>query len=261
MKCLEQYRSRLHTNVNRDLRVIVQTADEEAIHRFRVGVKRLTALYRMLGMAKPELRWKSRLRPARSMSRAISRVRDVHIALELIAKIPGIAADERKSMERALRLRIRKDFRAFQRLALDDNKIPLRLPTIRSLGLSGNIILRHKSEVLAQYLGRITNRRIRLNTMQWHDKRILLKRYHHTLDAFAQCPGQGRIETDLKQITMLEKLLGDWHDRVICVETLQGLELEKIPAGTIAGLNREAHILLGAARIYLGEFSRRQALT
>jgi CHAD domain-containing protein len=48
MNCLDQYRSKLLAPVNRDFRTIVAAPDEESIHRFRVGAKRLTALYRFV---------------------------------------------------------------------------------------------------------------------------------------------------------------------------------------------------------------------
>ena len=48
MICLERYRSELLSGTNRELRIIIGTADESSIHLFRVSVKRLTALYRFL---------------------------------------------------------------------------------------------------------------------------------------------------------------------------------------------------------------------
>ncbi len=59
-----------------------------------------------------------------------------------------------------------------------------------------------------------------MDAKQWHKKRVLLKRYHHQLDAFCLCPDHSSDEAELKQIKIVEQLLGDWHDRVVTAEIL-----------------------------------------
>ena len=96
-----------------------------------------------------------------------------------------------------------------------------------------------------------------MNAGQWHKKRILLKRYHHKMDAFCYCPGHKSDENELKQIKILEQLLGDWHDRVITIEILKSFEGLEVAAGpAIATMEKQEELLLGSARIYLGKFSR-----
>ena len=84
MKCLDQYRRKLLTGVNRNLRIIIDTPDAESIHQFRVGVKRLTALYRFLAIVEPRLKASKPLKPARQLSSSISTIRDCQINLGLI---------------------------------------------------------------------------------------------------------------------------------------------------------------------------------
>jgi CHAD domain-containing protein len=139
--------------------------------------------------------------------------------------------------------------------------LPLRLATIRSMKLSESAILRHKPDALQQLLCAIADISNDPATEQWHAARILLKRYHHTLDAFSGCPGQRLDEKELNRIVMLESLLGDWHDRVIAVAILRSFgDLEKQAAPLIMELDRQEGLLLGSARIYLRKFNRRQVV-
>jgi CHAD domain-containing protein len=260
MNCLNQYRSKLLATVNRELRAIVIAPDEESIHRFRVGVKRLTALYRFLGAVRPETKAKQVLKPARRLSSSISRVRDCHITLGLISELVVLDKSELTTLQRAVHNRILKDYREFQKLTQSGIRIPLRLLTFRSMAISENAIGRHKSEFLQQLLTGIANTSNQSSDEKWHTARILLKRYHHTQDAFIQCPGRRLDEKEMKQIEMLERLLGDWHDRVIAVDILCSFkEHEKQTVPMIIELNRQERLLLGSARIYLDKFNRRQA--
>jgi CHAD domain-containing protein len=266
MNCLEQYRSKLLSGANRELRIIVGTPDETSIHRFRVSVKRFTALYRFLAAIDSEIDAKQILKPARKLSKCISKIRDIHITLNLFAELDGLDATEMRNLQRALNARIQHDYQAFLNLAESDIQIPLRLPTVHSLGLAESTILRSKPEILRQLRDGFCDGAQRLNGRQWHKKRILMKRYHHSLDAFSNCPGHVHDEKELAQMKMLESLLGDWHDRVVAVEILQSLtELQAQTATAIVLLKKQERLLLGASRIYLEKFilweTKQQALT
>jgi CHAD domain-containing protein len=254
--CLDQYRGKLLGSTNRELRAIVESPEEGSIHRFRVGVKRLTAFYRLLAAFDPEIDSKQILRPARKLSSSISKVRDIHITLNLFSELEGLDTADVDLLKRALQARCAEEYRAFQQLVAGGVPVPLRMPTVRSLGLTESTVLRHKAEVLQQSKQKIFDDKRRLDARRWHDKRILLKRYHHSLDAFSNCPGHGQDEKELMQMKMLEQLLGDWHDRVIAVDILQSLpRLQARAEGTIAALQRQEHALLASSRIYLARFA------
>ena len=177
MNCLDPYRGKLLAAVNRDLRAIVGAPDEQSIHRFRVGVKRLTALYRFLDVVKPEIAAQHLLKPARKLSRSISKVRDCHITLGLITELAEPGSSELTSLQPAVHARIHQDYRAFVKLTQATISLPLRLATIRSMKLSESAILRHKPEVLQQLLCAIADVSSDPAAEQWHAARILLKRY------------------------------------------------------------------------------------
>jgi len=255
MKCLDQYRRKLLTGVNRNLRIIVEAPDAESIHQFRVGVKRLTALYRFLATAEPGLKAGQLLKPARQLSRSISKVRDCHIALGLINTESTLSPAESEDLLCAVQARIHDNHCEFRQLVLAGVRIPLRLPTIQSLQITQHRLLQYKPVVLQQLLESIAAPVAPDADEQWHDKRILLKRYRHTQDAFAECPGNRLDEAELKLISLLEQLLGDWHDRVIAIDILRACSnCAAQTAPLLAELARQETLLLGAARIYLDKF-------
>ena len=255
MTCIDRYRSDLVANTNRNLGIILNAVDEEAIHRFRVSVKRLTALYRFLGEVNPEIRARQLLRPLRRLSKDIARVRDCHITLNLLTEIGY--ADRSGGLRDALHARIEIDYRHFAERSRDLGLERVRLPTLGALGFSEAGLLRAKPAVLESLRAQITPGDGGLDAEAWHRRRILLKRYHHSLDAFQHCRGQRADERDIAKMKMLEQLLGDWHDRVVAVEIIESLD----PAvddrsGLVAELNEQAHNLLASARIYLARFVR-----
>ena len=257
MNCLDKYRSRLIGQLNRDLRIIRDTPDEEAVHDFRVGMKRLTALYYFLNDVDPRLKTRKLIKPYRSMAKSIGIIRDGHIAVHLVQELGEISLADKKILISALRAKTRNDYRLVKRSLQTGAHTRVSVPTIRSMAISERAILRQKPVILKILLSQIVNTRPRMTANQWHKKRILLKRYHHKLDAFHFCPGHTSDESELKQITILEKLLGDWHDRVVTAETLQVLNgVEAAAARAVSVMRRQDRLLLGSARIYLNKFKQ-----
>jgi CHAD domain-containing protein len=257
MNCLDKYRSKLVRKINKDLRIILTRPEEEPVHDFRVGVKRLTALYYFLNRIDSDLKAKRILKPYRSLFKSIGKIRDAHIAVQLIQSLDEISLENSRILVKALRSGIRNDYRHFQAYVRAHSPLSIRTPTVSSTGISARAILRLKPLVLNELLLQILSTEDRMNARQWHRKRILLKRYHHKMDAFIYCPGQKSDENELKQIKILEQLLGDWHDRVIATEILQSIEgLEAAAGPAIAIMIEQERLLLGSARIYLGKFSR-----
>ena len=257
MNCLDKYRSKLVREINKDLRIILVQPEEESVHDFRVGIKRLTALYYFLSRIDTELKAKRILKPYRSLFKSIGNIRDAHIAMHLIQGLDEISTADTEILIKALRSNIRKDYRGFQATVRAHSPISIRTPTVSSTGISARAILRLKPVVLNELLLQILGTEGRMNARQWHKKRILLKRYHHKMDAFCYCPGHKSDENEIKQIKILEQLLGDWHDRVITIEILQSFAgLEGAVGPAIAIMKKQEALLLGSAKIYLSKFSR-----
>jgi CHAD domain-containing protein len=256
MNCLDKYRSKLVREINKDLRIILEKPKEDAVHDFRVGVKRLRALYYFLNEINADLRTKEILKPYRLMFKSMGSIRDGHIAAHLIAGLDEVNVEESKILVGAISSRIRKNYRLFQKYVQSNARISVRMPTVRSTGISERTILRGKRIVLNNLLHKILSAEGRMNAEKWHKKRILLKRYRHTLDAFYFCPGHRSDEDEIKQIKIIEQLLGDWHDRVITIQLLQTFQgLEAQTGLAIAIMKKQEKLLLGSAKIYLGKYT------
>jgi len=257
MNCLDRYRSKLVSQINRDLKIILASPDEEAIHNFRVGMKRLTALYFFLHEVDPGLKNRKILKPYRRLAKSIGVIRDGHIVVNLIQELDEICLADKKVLVNAIKSKSGNDYRLFKKSIEASTPTRVNVPTIRSMGLSERAILREKPIVLKGLLSQIMSTRPRMTAEQWHKKRILLKRYHHKLDAFCFCPGHSSDENELKQIKILEQLLGDWHDRIIAAEILPLLNgVEAAANRAIAVMRKQDRMLLGSAKIYLNKYQK-----
>jgi len=165
--------------------------------------------------------------------------------MHLVKDLGEVNPEESKILVRAIRSRIRRDYRLFQKNVQSNVRISVRMPTVRSLGISERDILRGKRMVLNNLLHNILSTEGRMNAEKWHKKRILLKRYRHQLDVFCFCPGHRTDEDEIKQIKIVEQLLGDWHDRVATTQLLQSLQrLEAQTGPAIAILKKQERLLL-----------------
>ena len=257
MNCLDKYRSKLISQLNRDLRIILVSPEEESVHDFRVGMKRLTALYFFLSEINPGLNIRKMLKPYRKLAKSIGTIRDGHITVHLIQQLEEVCDADKKVLVRAIKSKSRNDYRSFKRSIQTSPLTRVSVPTNRSLGLSERAILRQKPVAMKALLTQIMSTSPRMTAEQWHKKRILMKRYHHKLDAFHFCPGHSSDENELKQIKILEQLLGDWHDRIIAAEILPLLKGAEVEADrTIAIMRKQDKILLGSAKIYLNKYKK-----
>lgn len=260
MNCLEKYRRLLVRDINGNLRRICQGLDEGAVHDFRVGMKRLSALFYFLDRVEPGPEFGKLRKPYRSLYKKIGRIRDGHIAADLISSLaPDIGSDAAK-LVKALQVKIAADYDEFLEGFGAAARRGIRSRSIDATGISPRALRAQKPLLLNGLLEQFLQVDDMMTAKRWHQKRILLKRYHHIMDAFQLCPGHTADESEFKQIRMLEQLLGDWHDRVVTIEMLRELpgargRIDK----TIAVLNHQDRLLLGAARIYLRKFARWQA--
>jgi len=257
MQCLEKYRRKLVSDANRQLRVIAESPDESAVHDFRVVIKRLRALYEFLGGIDEKISVKPLLKPYRVLFKSLGRIRDAQIAIHLIEDLDALPEKQTRALIEKLRAGIDRDYGRYREIAGAGRSPSIRLPTIRASGISAAAIFRHQPVYLESLLSRLPCDESRMSADSWHRKRILLKKYRHNLDAFSLCLGQTVDQRTLRQISILEQLLGDWHDRVVGVEILQSLPGK---AGKLAPLiqkmTTQERMLLGTARLYLAKFAR-----
>jgi len=256
MQCLEKYRSVQVREANRKLRVIFESPDESAVHDFRVFIKRMTALYGFLGQLDENLAAKKLLKPYRVVFKKLGSIREAHIAIGLIEDLEALSGAQSIQLIGLLSSKIRRDYRNFRSFIGNDRPLSVKLPTIHATGIPPAAISRQKPVYLDELLAQIQAPDKRMTVDGWHRKRILLKRFRHTIEAFELCPGQAADQRLIKQISLLEQLLGDWHDRVVTAELLQSLPETAGDCGSlIRRLKSQDRMLLGSVKIYFEKFA------
>ena len=257
MDYLEKYRRGLVRQANRRLRDILDSADEAAVHDFRVAVKRLTALYHFVQQVDERLPVKRWLQPCRRLFKRGGRIRDAQIAVGLISEIGELPRAASRPLLAPLQAAIKQDYRRFQHYAHEQRLTAVRLPSITTIGISQAAIRRHRPACLEQLRARIASAEPGSGDDDWHRRRILLKRYHHLLDAFALCPGYSLPAGQLKQVMLLEQLLGDWHDRVTTIALLHArFDDSVLSEALISRLEQQRSALLASSTIYLDKLVR-----
>jgi hypothetical protein len=166
MNCLEVYRRKLVRGINLEFRSILNEPGEDPVHDFRVGVKRLTALYFFLQSVDPEIRAKKILKPYRGLFKSIGRVRDLHIAENLLTDMGASKVELRK-----LKNAERPYYRSFKSKVADSKITGIRVPTIPSLSLSDRSISTGKNQYLQGLLSKICSIERRMTQKDWHGKR------------------------------------------------------------------------------------------
>ena len=256
MQCLEQYRAELILGLNRNLKAVLAAPDEVAIHDFRVGIKRMTALYEFLHAVDASFDAAAVLAPYRGLFKAGGRVRDLQIARGLI-----FASDEDTASSAGLRdaldARISERHAALADLVEAEAITGIELPTIEACGVTEAAILQRRDGVLALLRRRVLDAGRAMTVRRWHRKRIRLKRYRHALDAFQYCPGHEADLAEIAVIQQLEQLLGDWHDRVVTTEILSSMVVDRPAAAALAlALADQAQVLLDGAQSHLDGLRR-----
>jgi CHAD domain-containing protein len=257
LECLEKYRRGLLSEANRQLRRILDSADEAAIHDFRVALKRLGALYRFFQQVDSELPAKRWLRPSRGLFKRGGRIRETQIAIGLVDEVGGLSSATRRSLLGRMQTDIRREYRQFQQYVGEQRISAIRLPSLAATGISQTAIRRQRPLFIQQLRADILADVEDTGDEEWHRKRILLKRYRHLLDAFASCPGFSVSTSLLKQITLLEQLFGDWHDRATTIALLDSRFGET--AGLeplLSRMDEQRGALLTSSKIYFGKLEK-----
>lgn len=261
MKCLSRYRSKLIKEVNGYLAIIILKPEEEVIHKFRVGIKRITAFYYFINYVKPGSDIKKAIKPYRRLFKLTGKLRDVHIGKGLITDLENVDSIETQKILKKLKGLERQSYRQFKNMFAKEIPSRIRIPVIDISHLSDQTVKNRMKHFLKELLLEITSFNDRMMQRSWHNKRILLKRYHHIVNALQSCQGFAAQDNELKQIRMLEYLLGDWHDRVITTKLIQSFNgMKSDTTNTVNILRKQEKTLLNASRLYLNNFARLHGL-
>ncbi len=205
----------------------------EGIHRLRVTIKKLKALFKLLEYLNPDFDSKYHIDQIKPLFAASGEVRDLDIAVSLLDKI----ASER--ILEQLHTSQRDKVHTLREL-LKGLKIDMLLPAAEVASVcdsSRNDVTYVR--IFLSLAGHEMSKDFsgRLKKKQLHDMRKRLKEFLYVAEILHGMQfGQKSLSQLLPEIEIIQRQLGKWHDVVITID-----EVEKLPGGKqtdITDLNR-----------------------
>ena len=246
---LESYLSALFQEIRSELQKVKESHDIEAIHDMRVNIKRLRAVCAFIKYFKPDSNVKQLLVPFLTIFRKIGVIRDVQVPLELIQ---GIARDHNMEEDKLIKALVRKEKNLIKQSIIwfENEPISLEESELELLTLAKSI-QPGKADIegyLQSLRESLSISQARYSSRKWHKKRVILKRYHHVLDALVSIGYREENESEMKLIRIIEALIGDWHDRIVTANHLKNSD----HSGRLLQIvNSQARTLKSSSRMYL----------
>jgi CHAD domain-containing protein len=212
----------------------VREGDADSIHDARIATRRIRELLRF-ARAPIVDEWRDRFR---TMGRALGRVRDVDVSMDLLAalesRLPSVAPAlvSLRHDQRGDRLRLVRDLiKRFERLGVDGFVGDLIAHTRRSgrslVQGAGPGVWRHALQKLIVARGQSAREALEHSTgvyfpNRMHAARIALKKLRYTLEV-AHAVGAARVDSALRELKKSQQVLGDLHDRQELVNEISKL--------------------------------------
>lgn len=198
----------------------LKTRGKEAIHDYRVAIKRLKALFNLVESINPDFRAKKQFRRFRSLFKSSAQLRDLHIQMDIAGEfstLPGFPGTEYLSFLRKRECKavakmeeFGEDFN-FTRLEKKRKKIEWALQNT-DVETAGGAMRTRFDSLLDKLTRKIEGREPEDREM--HAVRILAKEFHYTGEILRECfperlPDGENMFAKLKRV---HQALGKWHD-------------------------------------------------
>ncbi len=201
--------------------------DHGSVHDCRVAIKRLRALFRMVGEISPRFDDRKRFRGFRRLFKAFADIRDLHIQIGLAEELAGISGFSVDAYLQRLRSRERKAWKRFRVFSDDFNvdRLHRRASTIaRALEDISPEVAGERAR--ARLAGLHDDLRVRMfgaepeeDTM--HAIRILSKELYYTREVVDEVfPDDSAEDPFLNRLRGVHQALGKWHDYEVALEFL-----------------------------------------
>jgi CHAD domain-containing protein len=250
---IQQYAAELLGQVGKNYHLVKESFSEEAVHDLRVSIKKLRAVSRFIRHFDQASEVKEALGPFRQIFKAFGTLRELQIAFKLANEWSGDQKTKSR-VKRAFQAEIKKTADV-ARLQLSQSEIDI--DHISSVFLKNVTKSNIAEDQIHDYLDLLRDKigdcEGRFSSKEWHKKRINLKFYRHTLDMLTFLGIRSADSTHIKEIQILEALLGDWHDRIM---SIRHISLVPESDGLVRTLRYEAGILKASSRLYLKQFDR-----
>lgn len=226
-KIQKYYLTQLHI-FEKDFAALKKDYDEEAIHKMRVSIKRLRALFLFLEYIEPvQFNSKKELKLVRRIFKLTGKIRDVQIQKGIIGGIRDTLDLEVPDLLRYLQKNEQKAINEFRE---NIGGIIKKAPLIDSKKVTGLIKGLSDNQEVAIRTIRLLNEKISRidllrkdleNIRDVHEIRIHLKQIHYLFD-FTQDYFSRKLflKMPLKRLKRIETIYGEWHDRVNVISML-----------------------------------------
>jgi CHAD domain-containing protein len=223
----EKYLDKEWMEMNARLKAFLETGDQEALHKFRVQIKKLRAMLQLFESTSKESGLLKNFKPVRQIFKHAGNIRDAHTNLEL---------SERYKLKNDL-------FETSQQKIIEEGTVEFQnkgeeflkdIKTARKK-LKKQLHKVNDSQIAAYYKSQLeqiaTNLTVSGFTEDMHTNRKLIKIlvYNHKLAGRAL---DGKIPFNIDYLDKLQEAIGKWHDNLLAEELFSLPELNDKPIVT-----------------------------
>jgi CHAD domain-containing protein len=193
------------------LQGFMKKGDQNQLHKFRVGVKKMRAVASLIESTTPLVHIRSELKPLKETYQLSGQVRDSYLHQQLAATVKSAdkkyLSDEKVLMKKATRKLRKKRPQHLRMLRRAKEQLLRRVPKIKGR----NVGLFYETELfgIAGCLSSSTE------VEQTHDCRKRLKVLLYNLPLVG---GNHSISVDADYLQAVQTAIGDWHDHVLAAE-------------------------------------------
>lgn len=207
--------------MNKALRQVGKKADEVSVHRARVEIKKITALYQFVESCEPDMDSRRELKPLRRLFRLLGRIRDHHRALALCRKYKVGTAIFHKESKKIEKIPAKINARV-EKHKEDLKKIKKK--NARRLRHSNSTLWKSYLRKEQEEIGRIIAAHPPIEELHQARRSVKYLLYDTHLSG-------GNAEDIVKpddaiRLDQLQNAIGDWHDLQIFAERLRQIDYE-----------------------------------
>ena len=218
---ISAYHDERWRDMNKALRQVGKKADEVSVHRARVEIKKITALYQFIESCEQDMDSRRELKPLRKIFRLLGRIRDHHRALALCRKYKVGTVIFRKEAKEIQKIPAKIKARVEKHK--DDLK-KIKKKNARRLRRSNSTLWKSYLHKKQEAISRIVAAHPPVEELHQARRSVKYLLYDTHLSG-------GNAEdivkpADAERLDRLQDAIGDWHDLLIFAERLRQIDYE-----------------------------------
>ena len=203
-------------SAEQSLRGFMKNGDQNKLHQFRVGVKKLRAVASLIEQTTALINVRRELKPLKDTYHLSGQVRDSYLHMKLAENLHSAdkeyLSNEKRVMKKSSRKLRNKRPQHFRMLRRAKAKLLKRIPKIKDK----NVGLFYETELSA--IGGCLSSSVEVE--QTHECRKRLKVLLYNLPLVKGIDG---ITVNEEYLDQVQRAIGDWHDHVLAAEQFPGL--------------------------------------